>query len=118
MAKTNDKDLDMMFKPNLIEIPLSKLPDTAPAPVKKQKEKVAVLKANGEVAKPRRFSIYLTPEDEQLLRGHFAFLSSQGRRATDSNIIRAALHGLPTGDELLGAYDNVTKRDGRLKKVK
>ena len=74
------------------------------------------LTASGEAAKPRRTTVYLSYEDEMLLRQVTASLATQGRRANDSLILRMGLRQLKTGDALLKVYDDTLKLDGRFKK--
>jgi hypothetical protein len=58
---------------------------------------------------------WLRDEDRALIRELAAYLATQGRRATDSLVIRAALHLARADRNLLDAFHEVEARDGRYK---
>lgn len=58
---------------------------------------------------------WLRDEDRALIRELAAYLATQGRRATDSLVIRAALHLARADRNLLDAFNEVEARDGRYK---
>lgn len=58
---------------------------------------------------------WLRDEDRALIRELSAYLATQGRRATDSLVIRAALHLARADRNLLDAFTEVEARDGRYK---
>lgn len=78
---------------------------TALAPVKSSPK--------GKVGKPVQF--WLHDEDRQIIRELAAWLAGQGIRPSDSMVIRAALRVSKTGGELLSAYRDASRLDGRLK---
>jgi len=67
----------------------------------------------GRVGRPVQF--WMHDEDRRLLRELSAWLAGQGVRASDSLVIRTALRSAKTGSELLEAYREAAKLDGRLK---
>lgn len=58
---------------------------------------------------------WLHDEDRKLVRELAAWLAGQGLRPTDSMVIRAALRTAKTGGQLLEAYRQASRLDGRLK---
>lgn len=58
---------------------------------------------------------WLRDEDRMLIRELSAYLATQGHRATDSLVIRAALHLARADRSLLDAFTEVEARDGRYK---
>lgn len=67
----------------------------------------------GRVGRPVQF--WMHEEDRRILRELSAWLAGQGVRASDSLVIRTALRSAKTGSELLDAYREAAKLDGRLK---
>jgi hypothetical protein len=67
----------------------------------------------GRVGRPVQF--WMHEEDRRILRELSAWLAGQGVRASDSLVIRTALRSAKTGTELLEAYREAAKLDGRLK---
>lgn len=67
----------------------------------------------GRVGRPVQF--WMHEEDRRILRELSAWLAGQGVRASDSLVIRTALRSAKTGSELLEAYKEAAKLDGRLK---
>ncbi len=67
----------------------------------------------GRVGRPVQF--WMHEEDRRILRELSAWLAGQGVRVSDSLVIRTALRSAKTGSELLEAYREAAKLDGRLK---
>jgi len=67
------------------------------------------------VRKGQPVQFWLHEEDRQLINELRAWFASQGKRTTDSMIIRAALRVAKDNEELLAAYDEAAQLDGRLK---
>lgn len=65
------------------------------------------------VGRPVQF--WMHEEDRRILRELSAWLAGQGVRASDSLVIRTALRSAKAGGELLQAYHEAAKLDGRLK---
>lgn len=63
--------------------------------------------------KPSQY--WLHDEDRRALRTLAAWLAAQGERTTDSLVIRSVLQMATTGPELLKAYRQAARLDGRLK---
>lgn len=70
----------------------------------------------GRIGRPVQF--WMHDEDRRILRELSAWLAGQGVRASDSLVIRTALRSAKTGAELLEAYREAAKLDGRLKESK
>lgn len=68
------------------------------------------------VGKPVQF--WLHDEDLKLVRELAAWLAGQGLRPSDSMVIRATLRVAKTGGELLEAYRQASRLDGRLKQYR
>lgn len=68
------------------------------------------------IGRPVQF--WMHDEDRRILRELSAWLAGQGVRASDSLVIRTALRSAKTGAELLEAYREAAKLDGRLKESK
>jgi hypothetical protein len=73
---------------------------------------VALVKRR-RIGKPVQF--WMHPEDLKILRELSAWLASQGVRASDSLVVRATLRTAKTGSELLQAFREAARLDGRLK---
>lgn len=67
----------------------------------------------GRVGKAVQF--WMHEEDRRILRELSAWLASQGVRPSDSLVIRTALRTAKAGSELLQAYHDAARLDGRLK---
>jgi hypothetical protein len=87
------------------------IPNVNPAP-----ETVTPGRPKSRVGRPVQF--WLHDEDRHLVRELAAWLSGQGLRPTDSMVIRAALRTAKAGDDLLKAYQEASRLDGRLKQQK
>ncbi len=61
-------------------------------------------------------NVYLKNEDMTAIRSLAAYASSQGYRASDSQVIRAALQIAQPNGRLLKELTNGLKLDGRLKR--
>lgn len=71
------------------------------------------VKSKSKIGKPVQF--WLHDEDQQLIRELAAWVAGQGKRVSDSRLIRAALHLAKPGGALLEAYEAASRLDGRLK---
>jgi hypothetical protein len=65
------------------------------------------------IGKP--LQVWMHDEDRRILRELSAWLAGQGVRASDSLVIRTALRSAKIGDEMLKAFHESAKLDGRLK---
>ncbi len=87
------------------EAPVS-APEKGPQP-----ETKPVLKPSGG-----RVHIWFQSEDRKIVRELAGWLAGQGEKISDSLIIRTALRMAQPGGELLVAYREAAKLDGRLKR--
>jgi|ERR1035441_4682797 hypothetical protein len=77
---------------------------------------VATAKAIPEATKKgRAVQVWLHDQDRQLIQELRIWLMGQGRKPTESQVIRAALRIAKQGPELLTAQDEVSALDGRRK---
>lgn len=61
-------------------------------------------------------NLYLHPEDTQRIRSLAAYLSGQGFRVSDSQVVKAALRVASTDSALLSAYEQALTADQRFKR--
>ncbi len=61
-------------------------------------------------------NLYLHPEDAERIRTLAAWLSAQGNRVSDSQVVKAALRCAHTNRELLEAYQSTVGSDRRYKR--
>jgi hypothetical protein len=73
--------------------------------------------AHGKMPKPsgRAVNLYLHPQNEQQIRRLAAFINAQGERATDSQIVKAALRLAKPDDAFLRAFRDAMGADARFK---
>ena len=93
--------------------PSAPAPVEPPAASKPSKDSAGPAPKQGRVGKPVQF--WMHEEDRRILRELSAWLAGQGVRASDSLVIRTALRSAKTGSQLLDAYREAAKLDGRLK---
>lgn len=62
-----------------------------------------------------RTNVYMHEEDRDRIRKLAGYLNSQGHRASDSQVIRAALRLAKGDDALVKAFRAVAATDGRFK---
>jgi hypothetical protein len=60
--------------------------------------------------------LYLHDEDQRLIRELAVWLAPHRKRINDSLIVKTALRAAKTGPELLAAYDDAVKVDGRTRR--
>ncbi len=63
-------------------------------------------------------NLYLHPEDTQRIRSLAAYLTGQGFRVSDSQVVKAALRGASADSSLLSAYEQAVTADQRFKRFK
>ncbi|HEV2708571.1 MAG TPA: hypothetical protein VGU67_00010 [Edaphobacter sp.] len=59
---------------------------------------------------------YMRDEDVSLIRDLATFISGQGYRVSDSQVIKAALRVAKPDSKLLKAFEEVLQMDGRFKR--
>lgn len=89
---------------------------TAVEPVRAESATADEARPAGRVGRPVQF--WMHDEDRQIIRELSAWLASQGIRPSDSLVIRTALRTAKAGNDLLAAYREASKLDGRFKKAK
>jgi hypothetical protein len=77
------------------------------APVRKP-----IVKAGGT---GKRVTLFLHERDRQLIRELMAYLAGQGRRVSESIVIKAALRVAKHDSALLRAHDDAAAQDQRFK---
>ena len=82
-------------------------------PVASKPEQKAVATGRG---KP--MNLYLHPEDTQRIRSLAAYLTGQGFRVSDSQVVKAALRVASADSSLLSAYEQAATADQRFKRSK
>jgi len=60
--------------------------------------------------------LYLHDEDQRLIRELAVWLAPHRKRINDSLIVKTALGAARTGPQLLAAYDDAVKVDGRTRR--
>ncbi|WP_031494816.1 hypothetical protein [Bryobacter aggregatus] len=80
----------------------------APPPRAKKPEAPAKTEKRGAAVQ-----FWLRDEDRQVIRELSAYLAAQGRRSTDSLVIRAALHLAKADANLIRAFEQAQSLDGR-----
>lgn len=63
-------------------------------------------------------NLYLHPEDTQRIRSLAAYLTGQGFRVSDSQVVKAALRVASADSSLLSAYEQAVTADQRFKRSK
>lgn len=63
-------------------------------------------------------NLYLHPEDTQRIRSLAAYLTGQGFRVSDSQVVKAALRTASADSSLLSAYEQAVTTDQRFKRPK
>jgi hypothetical protein len=110
---------------NLMQAPTepSRLPETPTAePVPAERKTVSSANA-APVRKPiakargtgKRVTLFLHERDRQLIRELMAYLAGQGRRVSESIVIKAALRVAKHDSALLRAHDDAAAQDQRFK---
>ncbi len=89
--------------------PVAKTSPAAPKP----EQRVAVTTGRG---KP--MNLYLHPEDTQRIRSLAAYLTGQGFRVSDSQVVKAALRVASADSSLLSAFEQAVTADQRFKRSK
>jgi hypothetical protein len=69
-------------------------------------------------SRPKPSQYYFYEEDQRAIRTLAAWLAGQGERPSDARVIRAVLQTARAGPDLLKAYRQTSKTDGRLKTYK
>lgn len=69
-------------------------------------------------SRPKPSQYYFYEEDRRAIRTLAAWLAGQGERPSDARVIRAVLQTARAGPDLLKAYRQTSKTDGRLKTYK
>lgn len=62
-----------------------------------------------------RVTIFLHEEDRRIIRELMAYLAGQGRRVSESIVIKAALRTASPGQQLLNAHEEAARQDQRFK---
>lgn len=83
---------------------------------KKSAKPVAAVKVAPKTGKGKPINLYLHPEDQLRIRSLAAYLVGQGKRVSDSQVVKAALQVAGGNAELLTALHAVAERDMRFKK--
>jgi hypothetical protein len=65
----------------------------------------------------RRVTIFLHEEDRRIIRDLMAYLAGQGRRVSESIVIKAALRTAQPGQALLNAHEEAARQDQRFKEA-
>ena len=63
-------------------------------------------------------NLYLHPEDTQRIRSLAAYLTGQGFRVSDSQVVKAALRVASADGSLLSAFEQAVTADQRFKRSK
>ncbi len=63
-------------------------------------------------------NLYLHPEDTQRIRSLAAYLTGQGFRVSDSQVVKAALRVASADSSLLSAFEQAVTADQRFKRSK
>lgn len=63
-------------------------------------------------------NMYMHPDDVGRIRSLAAYLTGQGRRVSDSQVVKAALRVAHADADLLAAFDDVIALDQRYKRSK
>lgn len=66
--------------------------------------------------KGKPMNLYLHPEDTQRIRSLAAYLTGQGFRVSDSQVVKAALRVAAADSTLLSAYEKAVTTDQRFKR--
>ena len=85
---------------------------------KKSPKTVTAVKPAQKTGRGKPFNIYLHPEDQSRIRSLVAYLSAQGERVSDSQVIKASLQIAEGNAYLLSALHAVAERDQRFKKAR
>lgn len=64
----------------------------------------------------RPLNCWMKEEDMALIRQLATYISSEGHRVSDSQVIKAAIRVAQPDKKLLRAFEEVIAQDGRLKK--
>lgn len=63
----------------------------------------------------RALNLYLHDEDTRLIRSLSAYLTSQGHRVSDSQVVKAALRTALADSKLVAAFEDARRLDRRYK---
>ena len=82
---------------------------------RKPKAKAAVRRqaTPSQRTRGKAVQLYLHDEDEKLIRELAVWLAPHRKRINDSLVVKTALRAVKTGPEVLAAYDDAVKVDGR-----
>jgi hypothetical protein len=100
------------------EAPKSAMPPARPAAARKPKAKAAG-RGHAIPSEPTRgkaVQLYLHDQDQKLIRELAVWLAPHRKRINDSLVVKTALRAAKTGPELLAAYDDAVKVDGRTRR--
>ena len=75
-------------------------------------------KAAVATGRGKPMNLYLHPEDTQRIRSLAAYLTGQGFRVSDSQVVKAALRVASADSSLLSAYEHAVTADQRFKRSK
>ena len=85
---------------------------TAPQPDKPER------RAPVTTGRGKPMNLYLHPEDTLRIRSLAAYLTGQGFRVSDSQVVKAALRVASADSSLLSAYEQAVTADQRFKRSK
>lgn len=93
-------------------------PEAAKAAARKPKAKAAVRGGATplESTRGKAVQLYLHDQDQKLIRELAVWLAPHRKRINDSLVVKTALRAAKTGPELLAAYDDAVKVDGRTRR--
>jgi hypothetical protein len=87
-------------------------------PVTKTRVPVKVGKAPVRTERGKPVNMYMHPDDVDRIRTLAAYLVGQGKRVSDSQVVKAALRVARADSDLLAAYEETLAIDQRFKRVK
>jgi hypothetical protein len=86
---------------------------TPAAAGRKTKPRLEHPRTSAAAVRGKAIQFYLHEQDQKLIHELSAWLASQRKRINDSLVIKTVLRAAKTGPELLSAYDDAVKVDGR-----
>ena len=85
---------------------------TAPVTLKPERQSLVT------TGRGKPTNLYLHPEDTQRIRSLAAYLTGQGFRVSDSQVVKAALRVASADSSLLSAFEQAVTADQRFKRSK
>lgn len=87
-------------------------------PVAKPTAPVKVGKVVVRTERGKPVNMYMHPDDVDRIRSLAAYLAAQGKRVSDSQVVKAALRVARADSDLLAAYEETLSIDQRFKRTK